>query len=39
MLGIARVTQDMRTRVESVVDEMILDGRLAEQGDNLVVAD
>ena len=39
LLGFARVTQDMRTRVESVVDGMIQDGRLAEQGDNLVVGE
>ena len=39
LLGFARVTQDMRTRVDSVVDDMIQDGRLVEQGDNLVVGD
>ena len=39
LLGFARLTQDMRTRVDSVVDEMLQDGRLAEQGDNLVVGE
>ena len=37
LLGFARVTQDMRTKVEAVVGDMIRDGRLVEQGDNLVV--
>jgi hypothetical protein len=39
LLGFARLTQDMRTRVDSVVDEMVQDGRLAGQGENLVVGD
>ena len=37
LLGFPRVTQDMQARVQSVVDEMIQDGRLVEQGDNVVV--
>ena len=37
LLGFVRVTQDMRTKVGSVVDEMIQDSRLVEQGDNLVI--
>ena len=39
LLGFARLTQEMRTRVESVIGEMIQDGRLLEQGDNLIVGD
>ena len=39
LLGFARLTQEMRTRVDSVVEEMVQDGRLVEQGDNLVVGE
>ena len=39
LLGFARLTQEMRTRVESVIGEMIQGGRLLEQGDNLIVGD
>ena len=39
LLGFARLTQDMRTRVDSIVDEMVQDGRLAEQGENLMAGE
>jgi len=37
LLGFMRVTEDMRSRVDSIVDRMIEGGQLTEQEDMLVV--
>ena len=39
LLGFKRVTEDMRSRVEWVVDQMIVERRLVVQGNLLMVPD